>query len=261
MPEQQKQLGFPAGQLVEQATAVFDQAEITAVLAGDGSVYASLPHLCRALGLDQESQLALIAEHGALPEGMVTFPLVHGVRVVTTPCMRTDLIALWLAVIPARRLKGEKQERIRRYQQRVADVLNRLFGPPDVGSETRAVAVDPTYGEGLAIARMALETAEIAQQKAETVEVHVSSFEARLLALEARLMPREQISEEQAEQISDLVKQAAIALARQAGGGNYFGTVYGQMYRMFGITSYKSLSMGQFPKALAWLEKIIRENS
>ncbi len=225
MPDQDKQI-IPVGVVAVQATAIFDNAEITAVRAEDGSIYASFPHLCRALGLDQESQLSLIAEHGALPEGLVNFPLVSGVRVVTTPCLRSDLIALWLAVVPAKRLRGEKQERIRRYQQQVADVLNRLFGPPEAGSETRAVV----------------------------------AAEARILALEARLMPREQISDEQAEDISDLVKQAAIALATKAGGGNFFGTVYGQLYRTFGITSYKHLTMAQYPKALAWLEKMIREN-
>jgi hypothetical protein len=261
MPEQEKQ-SIPVGAVAMQATAIFDNAEITAVKAVDGSYYASFPHLCRNLGLDQESQLALIADHGALPEGLVSFPLVYGVRVVTTPCLRTDLIALWLAVVPARRLKEEKQERIRRYQQLVADVLNRLFGPPEAGSETRAVvSADPAYAEGLAIARMSIETAELAQKQADAALSRVAAAEARILILEARLMPREQISEEQAGEISDLVKQAAIALATKAGGGNFFGTVYGQLYRTFGITSYKHLTMAQYPKALAWLEKMIKENS
>jgi hypothetical protein len=197
-----------------------------------------------------------------LPEGLVNFPLVHGVRVVTTPCLRTDLIALWLAVVPTKRLKVEKQERIRRYQQLVADVLNRLFGPLEAGSETRAVvSADPAYAEGLAIARMSIESAELAQKRADEALGRVAAAEARIMALEARLMPREQISDEQAAEIADLVKQAAIALAKKAGGGNFFGTFYGQLYRTFGITSYKNLTMAQFPKALAWLEKMIKENS
>jgi hypothetical protein len=181
---------------------------------------------------------------------------------VATPCLRTDLIALWLAVVPTKRLKVEKQERIRRYQQLVADVLNRLFGPLEVGSETRAVvSADPAYAEGLAIARMSIETAELAQKTADEALGRVAAAEARIMALEARLMPREQISDEQAAEIADLVKQAAIALAKKAGGGNFFGTVYGQLYRTFGITSYKNLTMAQFPKARAWLEKMIKENS
>jgi hypothetical protein len=172
--------------------------------------------------------------------------------------LRTNLIALWLTVVPVKRLKPEKQERIYRYQQQVADILDRLFGGPDAET-TAMVPVEPEYTEGLAIARMAVEQAELAQRKVDAIDVRVTTVEARLLALEAKLMPREQISEEQAEQIADLVKQAAITLNKKMGGGNYFGTIYGQLYRTFGITSYKLLTMAQYPKAVAWLEKQMKD--
>jgi hypothetical protein len=241
------------GKVVEQATAVFDGVEITAVRAGDGWVYASLPHLCRALGLDLESQKNAIGEHAILTEGLSPFPLIQGTRVVATWCLRAN---------PVKRLKPEKQQRISRYQQQVADVLDRLFG---IGAQTPTVqtstggGIAPAYAEGLAIARMASEQALEALQKADTANARATVIEARLMALEARLMPREQISEEQAERISDLVKQAALALSQKLGGDNYFGTVYGQLYRAFGVTSYKLLTMAQYPKAVAWLEKMIQE--
>jgi hypothetical protein len=251
--------------VIEQATAVFESAEITAVSVDDGFIYASLPHLCRALGLDLESQRNTIGEHAVLSEGLFQFPLVSGVRVVTTWCLRANLIALWLVLVSVKRLKPEKQQRIYRYQKQVADVLDRLFGPGPQGSApdaTRAVVeAEPEYAEGLAIARMASEQAQQALQKADTAHERATVIEARLMALEAKLMPREQISEGQAEYISDLVKQAAIALSHKLGGGNFFGTVYGQLYRAFGVTSYKLLTLAQYPKAVAWLEKMIKENS
>jgi hypothetical protein len=264
MSEEEKQVSR-AGKVIEQATAVFEGAEITAVRAGDGFIYASLPQLCRALGLDGESQRNTIDEHAVLTEGLCQFPLISGTRVVTTWCLRTNFIALWLAAVPVKRLKADKQERIYQYQRKAADVLDRLFGVgPRVPTEsTRAVVVEaiPDYAEGLAIARMASEQAQLALQKAKEVDERTMTVETRLMALEARFMPQEQISEEQAERISDLVKQAAIALAQKLGGGNYFGTIYGQLYRKFGITSYKLLTMAQYPKAIAWLEKMIQDNS
>jgi hypothetical protein len=164
-------------------------------------------------------------------------------------------------VLPVKRLKQEKQERIYRYQKQVADVLDRLFGVGPEADTTRSVVeAEPEYAEGLAIARMASEQAQLALQKVDTASAHVTVIEARLTALEARLMPAGQISEEQAERISDLVKQAAIALSQKLGGGNFFGTVYGQLYRAFAVTSYKSLTMAQYPKAVAWLEKMIQDN-
>lgn len=258
------------GKVAQQASAIFADAEIIAVRsADDGLIYTSLPHLCRALGLDIASQEERVEEHAVLTEGLCNFDLTIGERVLTTSCLKSNLVALWLALVPVKRLKREKQERVLLFQRKVADVLDRLFGPgPDSTTTTALVHSSPqeaAYAEGLAIARMASEQAELTSQKVQAVEARLTTFETsvetRLLALEARLMPRGQITEQQAERISDLVKQAAIALSKKSGGGNYFGTVYGQLYRMCGITSYKLMTQGQYPKAVAWLENLIRENA
>jgi hypothetical protein len=105
---------------------------------------------------------------------------------------------------------------------------------------------------------MALDQAHLAAQQAEDVSSELSAlkavYDARITALEARLTPRATLTEEQAARIGDLVKQAALALAARAGGGNFFGTVYGQLYRTFNVTSYKLLTQAQYPQAIAWLE-------
>ena len=140
-------------------------------------------------------------------------------------------IPLWLALVPVKHLKVEKQERVLLFQRRVADALNRLFGPGDasttalVPAASQGVAQQAAYEEGLAIARMASEQALIAAQLAGEVEARVialeSAMEARLVPLEQRLLPNAVISEEQAGRISDLVKQAALRLAERAGGGKF----------------------------------------
>lgn len=251
--------------VVKQATAVFADVEITAVLADDGFIYASLPHLCRALGLDAESQRERIAEHAVLTEALVQFDLISGIRVITHWCLRTNLISLWLTLVPVKRLKPERQQRIYRFQQKAGDALDRLFGTGQgtmlpVDSTPQEI---PAYAEGLAIARLAEEQELLHEQIGEritaldlVVDARLAGVEERLAALEAKLLPREQVSEEQAEHISDLVKQVAISLSQKLGGGNYFGTVYGQLYRRFGLTSYKKLSQAQYPKAVAWLEQM-----
>jgi hypothetical protein len=45
------------------------------------------------------------------------------------------------------------------------------------------------------------------------------------------------------------VKQTAIAMAKKLGGENFFGMVFGQLYRAFNVTSYKLLTQAQYPKA------------
>jgi len=247
-----------------QAVAHFAGAEIIAVQSGDDQlIYASLAQLCKAIGLDAESQRERIREHEVLASGLRAFDLDSGGRVLTTWCLKVNLIPLWLALVPVKRLKPEKRERVLLYQQQVADVLSRLFGPPavapDAGDSGRAVATtaaEPPYALGLAIARLEAEAAELAGK----FEGFVASVDARLTALENRLTPRQLVTEEQAQYISDLVKQAGIALSQKLGGGNHIGSVYGRFYRAFGVTSYKAITQAQYPKAVAWLEREIAQN-
>jgi len=262
MTEQEK-MPSRVGKVVQQATVIFAGSEITAVLAEDGYVYGALPHLCRALGLDGENQRERIEEQPALAKGLWQFPLAQGRQLITTWCLRSDLVPYWLAIVPTRRMKPEKRQRIDFYQDQVGDVLGRLFGAtPAPPTEVMLSSQNPTFAEGLAVARMALDQAQFAVSRAdetsEEVKALKAAYDARLSALEARLLPRAQISEEQAEYIGDLVKQTAIAMAKKLGGGNFFGTVLGQLYRTFNVTSYKLLTQAQYPKAVEWLQKQIK---
>jgi hypothetical protein len=262
MTEQDKHT--PRGIVLQQVSVRFADADITAVLATDNAIYAALPHLCRALNLDAESQRERIEEQTTLARGLIQFPLAQGKQLTTIWCLRADLIPYWLAIVPTKRMKAEKKARIDFYQAQVADVLGRLFGSSPVTSPSTEVSLGeqhPAYTEGLAIARMALDTAQLASAQADKIDKEVEAlkeiYEMRITALEARLMPRETINEGQAERISDLVKQVALALSRKVG-GNTFGVVYGQLYRTFNITSYKLLTQAQYPKAIEWLEKQLK---
>lgn len=141
-------------------------------------------------------------------------------------------------------------------------MLSRLFGAAAPSTEVTLSSQNPVFAEGLAIARMALDQAQQAvsrtEETSEEVKTLKAAYDARLTSLEARLQPRATLSEEQAEHISDLVKQVAIAMATKLGGGNFFGTVFGQLYRTFNVTSYKNLTQAQYPKAVDWLEKQIK---
>ncbi|MBV9688672.1 MAG: hypothetical protein JO202_03070 [Ktedonobacteraceae bacterium] len=125
---EQEETPTRVGKVVQQATVIFAVAEITAVLAQDGYVYGALPHLCRALGLDAESQRECIEEQPTLAKVLCQFPLVQGRQLITTWCLRADLVPYWLAIVPTRRMKSEKRQRIEFYQDQVGDVLGRLFG-------------------------------------------------------------------------------------------------------------------------------------
>jgi hypothetical protein len=74
----------------------------------------------------------------------------------------------------------------------------------------------------------------------------------RVTSLEQRMAPGESVTEEQASEISQAVKAGALLLGKQTK-KNEFGVVYGEMYRKFGITSYKMLPAKRFSEAMRFL--------
>ena len=55
-------------------------------------------------------------------------------------------------------------------------------------------------------------------------------------------------------QLSQAVKTVAMKLSK-ASGRNEYGGVYGELYRKFGITSYKQLPAAKFDEAMSWLNE------
>src|SRR5258708_4550814 len=178
MAEQEK-TPTRVGKVVQQATVLFAGTEITAVLAGDGYVYGALPHLCRALDLDGDGQRGRIEEQPALAKGLWQFTLAQGKQLITTWCLRSDLVPYWLAVVSTRRMKPEKRSRIDFYQDQVGDVLGRLFGATPVPStEVMLSSQNPVFAEGLAVARMALDQAQQALSQTEETSEQVNALKA-----------------------------------------------------------------------------------
>ena len=79
------------------------------------------------------------------------------------------------------------------------------------------------------------------------------SVEQRLATIEAILGdPGRYVTQEQASMISQAVKTVALALGKKTG-RNEFGSVYGELFRKFRITSYKVLPARQFEEAMKFL--------
>ena len=86
-----------------------------------------------------------------------------------------------------------------------------------------------------------------------THAIQLQDHEQRLEEIEATLGdPGQHITPDQAMQVSQAVKTVAIALGQKTK-KNEYGAVYGQLYREFGITSYKQLPANKFEQAMIWL--------
>ncbi len=81
----------------------------------------------------------------------------------------------------------------------------------------------------------------------------IDDHEGRLITLESQLGDTgRNVTPDQASQLSQAVKAVAIELGKKSG-RNEFGAIYGELYRKFGITSYKMLPARRFDEAMKFL--------
>jgi len=243
---------------VEQREVEFYGDFITAVILGDGNVYASIRHMCQALGLDTQGQTQRITRHTILNEG-------KGVCVLHTPSsgqrgggpqqvivLRVDLVPLWLAGIRTKLVSEDMRPKLEKFQREAAKVLWEAF------QEGRLTA-DPfekllqTADEGLVQAyQMAQAIVQLARNQI-LLDGRMSQTETRLDNIEAQLgHPEHVVTPSQASQISQAVKAVAIVLGKKTG-RNEFGAIYGELYRRYEITSYKALPAHKFEDAMTFL--------
>ena len=84
-------------------------------------------------------------------------------------------------------------------------------------------------------------------------EFRIDDLEKRLESVEDTIGDVDRhVTPDQASQISQAVKAVAMKLSK-ASGRNEYGGVYGELYRKFGITSYKLLPAIRFHEAMDFL--------
>jgi hypothetical protein len=176
-------------------------------------------------------------------------------------CIPLDFMNGWLFGINASRVKDSIKEQLITYQRECYRVLADAFLGPGV----RGAAASPTEISlyqvremGLAIAQMAQEQIEFERRlvttegRLEKAAVVYGDLTKRVETLEQRMGPGQPVTEEQASQISQAVKAIALTLSK-ATGTNQYGAIYGELYRKFGITSYKLLPAQRFNEAMEFL--------
>ncbi|MFQ5400523.1 MAG: phage antirepressor N-terminal domain-containing protein [Anaerolineae bacterium] len=246
---------------VEERTVVFYDDELTAVLVQEGDqtqVFVPLRPICKFLGVAWSPQRRRVNQNPILSE------VVRSVTVTVTEagqrgqmlCLPLDYLNGWLFGINATRVKAEVRERLLRYQRECYRVLAQAFT-----ARTAAADLSPSMATlvqvremGRAIMQMAEEQMEFERRlsttetRLERAAVIVGELGQRVASLEERVAPGKPVTEEQASQISQAVKAVALASPQKN-----FGAVYGELYRKFGITSYKLLPAKRFDEAMKFL--------
>lgn len=256
---------------VIQKEVLFYEDVITAVLIevnGEDQIYVPLRPICDYLGLSYTGQRDRIRRDPVLSES------VHLIRISRTVeagsdqelvCLALKFLPGWLFGISVNRVKEELREKIVRYQREGYDVLWEAFqeGRLTVGTAFEDLLANDTpaaqaYKMASAIMKMARQQL-LLEAQLETHATQLLDHEQRLEEIEATLGdPGRFITPDQAMQISQAIKTIAAEIQKRTK-QNEYGKLYGQLYREFGITSYKLLPANKFDRAMAWLTDMYRQ--
>ena len=243
--------------VLEQKSVFFLNDELIAVRADDKQVYVSLRHLCQALGLNRTGQMQRIRRHVVLIEGYknAEVEIPNAGHPQQAGMLRVDLVPMWLSGVDVRRVKEEIKDKLIQYQKEAAKVLWEAFQEGQLTADLsfsdllQQADNDAVQAYQIAQAIMKLARHQILMQS------QLQSHEQRLEQIEAVLGdPGRHVTPDQASQISQAVKAIAMELSKQTK-TNAYGGVYGELYRRFGITSYKQLPAAKYNGAMSWLSE------
>lgn len=260
----------------QQRIVPFHGDDLVAVQQPDGTIFVLFTRLCENLGLNQQAQARRVQRHAVLQRAFATLDVQTAGGVQALQCLKLSLLPLWLSGVQASRVKPELQERLVLYQEEAADVLWQAFKPRILVEET---ALAPSNNQaivelqriaemGYAIARMAEQQIELQRQQEalagrmdtaarviKDMQGYLTKVEVRLGVLEDQLSPTSYITDEQATSVSNQVKALAELLTGKDKAKNHYQGIFAELYRRFGVSSYKLIRQEQFHAVLRFLDE------
>lgn len=259
-----------------QKTVVFYGDEIVAVQeAESGVIYVPVGRLCDNLGIQRRNQMDRLRDHEVLAQGLASVSVQTEGGPQSTECLRLDLIPLWLTTINAKRVHGDVRAKLVRYQVEAASVLWAAFRNDILPTAERHIEERPRSGAEIAL-DIATAIQHLAHQQLE-IERSIEGMHGRmdgmarflrdfaqrtdhrLSALELSLSPQAAITAEQAAELVLAVKAVGQALSGADRRQNGYQLVYSELYRRYGVSSYKNLPRASYTEVLTWLHEWFAE--
>ena len=262
---EQKQALVP----LEERSVDFYGDEVIAVLVevdGVEQVYVPIRPVCTYLGLSTDGQRQRIQRNRVLSKKA---RIVHigSSKMGGSPdmiCVPLDMLNGWLFGVDVNRVKPSLQERVLLYQEECYRILAEAFQLRTSMTPAQSASItvlEQLRDYGLALAQLATDQLEMEKKMAHQGErldkaaLVVGDIVKRLKYVERRVSPGAIITEEQAMVLSQTVKALSDLLTEQdLQGKNHYQGVMGELYRRFGITSYKVMPMDNLAEALDFLE-------
>jgi hypothetical protein len=252
-----------------QKVVQFYDDSITVALV-EAEMYVPLRPIVEALGLSWGSQRNRVQRDEVLAQQVrqVTMAGADG-RQRDLVCIPLDTLPGWLFGITTSRVRPELQPKLSRYRAECFRVLWNAFKQdilPTVQPTTMPV---PTDRSGAAIAyeiatavqhlaRQQMELEQEQQQLAGRVQAMArwgKQTDDRLASLELSLSEGNFIPAAKATELSERVKALATLMTERGTKDNHDQGVFAELYRRFGVSSYKTLTNEQYAAVMAFLEQ------
>jgi len=279
MPSDEQPAGGPLVPLRQEIVQFYgDQLTGVLVPQSDGQAVWCVPlrPVSAFLGLDWAGQFTRTKNDPVLGPALISVEIIstetsgrgRGRRAVL--CLPLDYLPGWLFGINASKVRDPNlAEKITRYRRECFRVLCEAFAPellplaavpsvtPDLRLATQAVeqarALLALAEQQLAIEQELNQVGGKQERMAEYLRGFITRTNARLDTLELHLPAGDTISEGHAAEIALAVKNVGSLLPAKSGMNGY-QQVYAEMYRRYGLSSYKHLPAADYAGAITWLK-------
>jgi hypothetical protein len=251
--------------VIEQREVEFYGDDVTAVRMEDGAVYVPVRPICDLLGVQWSAQSKRIKRDPVLSDASISVSVMdtqgESAQHRNMTCLPLKYLSGFLFTVSSARVKPELREKVIRYQRECYEVLAEAFAEGRLTSDPSFTELLHSDSPAVQAYKMAQAIMQMARQqillesRLDSAETHLSDHDRRIETIEATLGASDRyVTADQAMQVSQSVKAIAIALSQRSG-RNEFGGVYGELYRQFGITSYKQLPAAKFDEAMNYLRQ------
>ena len=200
--------------------------------------------------LNEESRLVVMTGADGKQREMFSLPL--------------ELLPGWLFGVTPSKARPEYREKLTQYRRDCFRVLWRAFQTEFAQQSPATTTPNPLMevrGLALAVAQMAEQQMELqtqvitANERIDQAITIVGDLEKRLTTVEQITSTTSAITNTQATEISNRVKGLAELLTRAHPGKNHYQGIFGELYRRFGVSSYKLIRQEQYQAVLDFLER------
>ncbi len=260
---------------LEQESVPFHDHTIIAVRLPDDRICVVLRWICESLNLAANKQISRIQRTVSIANELVRVKVQTEGGKQTMAALTLRGFPVWILGINPKEVKDERlKEMIVTYQVEAIDVLYNHFSKrrlalPEISVSTTST-LEQIRATALAVAQLAEQQIQMEQREQhltkrldKAAEVFIG-FERRLGTLEKKLNPVTLITDEQAETISSTVKALAELIASKDPSKNHYQGIFSELYRRFGVSSYKNIRLDRYEQVLSflsdWYQSVMQKN-